>query len=151
MTPAQPVCRRIATTSSGVWMSPLPITGISSAATTAAISSQLALPANICVRVRACRVSACAPASWQRRAMLTGSRVVSSQPLRILTVTGRCVAPRTARRMPATSPRSFRHPEPPLLRTTFLTGQPKFTSRKSGLQTVVTISAACAMMAASAP
>ena len=38
-------------------MSPLPSTGMSSASTTAAISSQRALPEYICVRVRGCSVS----------------------------------------------------------------------------------------------
>ena len=56
--------------SSAVWMSPLPMTGMSSASTTRAISSQLALPENICVRVRACSVNARAPASCIRSAML---------------------------------------------------------------------------------
>ena len=63
MTPAQPVWRRIASTSSAVRMSPFPMTGMSSAATTRAISSQLAVPLYIWVRVRGCSVSAWAPAS----------------------------------------------------------------------------------------
>jgi hypothetical protein len=58
MIPAHPVCLRIATTSSAVVMSPFPITGMSSASTTRAISSQSAFPENIWVRVRACSVSA---------------------------------------------------------------------------------------------
>src|SRR5439155_1251817 len=83
-----------------------------------------------CVRVRACRVSAWAPASRQRSAMPTGSRCASSQPLRILTVTGSCVALRTARMIACTRPRSLRHPDPPLFFTTFLTGHPKLMSMK---------------------
>ena len=83
--------------------------------------------------------------------MATGSRWVSSQPLRIFTVTGRCVALRTAVMICCTSPRSLRHPDPPLFLTTFLTGQPKLMSMKSGLATSVTISAARAMIVASAP
>src|SRR5438477_6266498 len=141
----------MATTSAAVVMSPLPITGMSSASTTRAISSQFAAPENIWVRVRACSVRAWAPASRQRRATETGSRWVSSQPLRIFTVTGRCVAVRTARMICCTSPRSFKHPDPPLFLTTFLTGQPKLMSMKSGLTTSVTISAARAMIVASAP
>src|SRR2546425_1052403 len=60
-------------------------------------------------------------------------------------------ARRAARMMRPTSPRSLRQPEPPLLRTTFLTGQPKLMSMKSGRHTPVTISAARAMTSASAP
>ena len=108
------------------------MTGMSSASTTRAISSQLALPENICVRVRACSVKARAPASCIRSAMLTGSRVSSFQPLRILTVTGRCVAPMTARMIRSTRSRSRRQPEPPFRCTTFLTGQPKLMSMNSG-------------------
>ena len=64
---------------------------MSSASATAAISSQRAWPEYICVRVRGCSVSTRAPASWQRSAIVTGSRISSFQPLRILHVTGRCV------------------------------------------------------------
>ena len=132
-------------------MSPLPITGTSSASTTAAISSHRACPEYICVRVRGWSVSARAPASWQRRAMPTGSRVSSLQPLRILQVTGRCVAAATARMMAPTSVRSLRHPEPPFRRTTFLTGHPKLMSMNSGAKTSVTNAAASPIARGSAP
>ena len=151
MAPAHRVCARMATTSAAVAMSPLPMTGMSRTSTTRAISSQFAFPANIWVRVRACSVRARAPASRQRCAMVTGSRWLSSQPLRIFTVTGRCVALCTARMIRCTKPKSFRHPDPPLFFTTFFTGQPKLMSMKSGLQASVTISAARAMTVASAP
>src|SRR5207253_164573 len=90
---------------------------------------QFAFPENIWVRVRAWSVRAWAPASRQRSAMATGSRWASSHPLRIFTVTGRCVALRTAAMIRCTRPRSLRQPEPPLFLTTFLTGQPKLMAR----------------------
>ncbi len=111
---------------------------MSSACTTAAISSQRALPVYICARVRGCSASTLAPASWQRSAISTGLRISSLQPLRIFTVTGRCVPARTALITPVTSPMSLRQPEPPLRFTTFLTGQPKLMSMNSGAKTSVT-------------
>jgi hypothetical protein len=151
MIPAAFVTRCMRTTSSGALMSPLPITGMSSASTTAAISSQRACPVYICVRVRACSVNAFAPASCMRSAIPTGSRVSSLQPERVFTVTGRCVAPTTARMMRCTSSRSLRQPDPPFRFTTFLTGQPKLMSTNSGWKTSVTSAAASAMAAGSAP
>ncbi len=109
------------------------MTGMSSASTTRAISSQLALPEYIWVRVRACNVKARAPASCIRRAMPTGSRCSSLHPLRVLTVTGKCVAWTQARMMSVTKPGSRRQPDPPFRWTTFLTGHPKLMSMNSGL------------------
>ena len=53
-----------------------------------------------------------APASRQVLPMATGSRVASSNPERILVVTGSGVAATTARTIRSTSPRSRRHPDP---------------------------------------
>jgi hypothetical protein len=68
-----------------------------------------------------------------RSAISTGWRVRSFHPLRVFTVTGRCVAPTTALMIWATRSMSRRQPEPPFRCTTFLTGQPKLMSMKSGL------------------
>src|SRR6266566_8393151 len=56
------------------------------------------------------------------------SRCSSLQPLRVLTVTGRWVAPMTARMIRSTRSMSRRQPDPPFRWTTFLTGQPKLMS-----------------------
>ena len=64
--------------------------------------------------------------------MLTGSRVSSFQPLRVFTVTGRCVASITARMIRVMSSGSRRQPDPPFRCTTFFTGQPKLMSMNSG-------------------
>jgi hypothetical protein len=71
-------------------------------------------PVYICVRVRACSASTRAPASWHTSAIFTGSRISSFQPLRVFTVTGRCVALDDRPNDLGTSPRSRRQPEPPL-------------------------------------
>src|ERR1041385_8361240 len=113
MIAAQPVWRWSRRMSAPQVTSPFPITGIERASTTRAISSQLAWPVNIWVRVRAWRVNARAPASCIRSAIPTGSRVSSFQPLRVFTVTGTGVAATTARMIRSTSSRSRRHAEPP--------------------------------------
>ncbi len=92
-----------------------------------------------------------APASWIRRPMATGSRVASSNPLRVFAVTGRAVASTTALVMASTSPRSRRHPDPPFFRTTFFTGHPKLMSTKSGAYTSDTKAAASAITPGSEP
>ncbi len=151
MIASQRVCSRMRAASSPVHTSPFPTTGTVSASFTAAISSQSAVPLYIWVRVRAWRVSARAPASWQRSAISTGLRCCSLQPLRILTVVGMAMAADTARMMDCTRSRSRRQPEPPLRLTTFLTGHPKLMSRKSGWYTSSTSAAASAMAAGSDP
>ena len=151
ITASQPVSMRMRYASCGVLMSPFPMTGIDRAAFTAAISSQCAWPEYICVRVRGCSARTRAPASWQRSAIVTGSRISSFQPLRIFTVTGRCVLRDTARITDCTRSRSRRHPDPPLRRTTFFTGQPKLMSTKSGRKMSVTSFAASPIASGSAP
>ena len=67
ITPSQPVVESIATASSGVRTSPLPITGIASASLSRAIGSQRALPRKPWRAVRPCIATASAPSPWQIR------------------------------------------------------------------------------------
>jgi hypothetical protein len=104
------------------------------------------VPLHICVRAR----SVSATASWQRRAMPTGSHVSSVNPLRIFIVAD-ADGPFTARMVDSTKWRSRRQPMPPLRLTTFLTGQPKLMSGKAGSYTSSSSRAASAIASGSAP
>ena len=63
ITPSAPVAARQRWASSGLFTSPLAISGIVSSRFTAAMVAQSAWPLNPCSRVRPCRVSSWAPAS----------------------------------------------------------------------------------------
>ena len=96
MTSAQPVARCMAPASARLRTSPLPVTGTRTASTTEAMISHGARPVNCCERVRGCTVIPSAPSSSAMRAISTAFSERSSQPPRILTVSGTD----TALRMP---------------------------------------------------
>ena len=74
----------------------------------------------------------------------------SSQPARILAVTGRPVRRTIASIMPAARVGSHNNAEPAPCRVTFLTGQPMFTSMMSA-PSCAAISAPAAMVSGSPP
>ena len=112
-------------------MSPLPMTGISTACLTARMMLRSMPGIYICARVRAWTVMRAAPACWQALAHSTAVTCSSSQPLRILTVTGREVWALTwATISPHSSGWSISLlPAPP--ETILGAGQPILISRKS--------------------
>ncbi len=132
MTPAHPVWRCIRTASSGVLMSPLPSTGISSALDDGSDLIPSRSPA-VHLRPRARvkrehpRAGILAPQSDSHWVAHLLAPATSN-----LYVTGKGVAAETARITDSTRSRSFRQPEPPLRFTTFFTGQPKLMSMNSG-------------------
>ena len=131
ITASQPVCCTIRTASSGVMMSPLPITGIFTAAFTSAMRVQSAWPLYPCSRVRGCRATACSPQSSASRAICTATNSLSLHPARNFMVEGMEMAARTFLRICSTSGRSRSSPDPPLHFTTLFTGQPKLMSTMS--------------------
>ena len=78
------------------------------------------------------------------------TRLLWSQPSRVLTVTGVCTAATTARVMSSISGMLRSMPAPAPLPATFFTGQPKFRSMMSGC-TLSTILAASTMASTSRP
>ena len=119
------------TASTGVRISPFPITGIFTAAFTSAMRDQSALPLYPCSRVRGCNATACRPQSSARRAMFTVTSSRSFHPARNFMVKGIEIAARTWRNRRSTNGRSRRSPEPPLHFTTLFTGHPKLISTMS--------------------
>src|SRR5580693_2397005 len=99
MTASQPVCVTMAQASSGVRMSPLPITGIFTASLIAAIHSQRAFPLYPCSRVRACNATAASPHDSAMRASSTQTISSSLHPARNFTVNGTFTAGLTASKM----------------------------------------------------
>ena len=131
ITPSQPVCCIMATASSAEWMSPLPSTGTWTACFTRAMISGSMPGVYICSRVRACTAMRAAPACSQAFAHSTAVTWSASQPLRILTVTGRLVWATTCSTMrPQRSGSSISLlPAPP--DTILGAGQPMLMSTKS--------------------
>ncbi len=79
--------------------SPLPVTGTETASTTSRMIAHGALPVKRCERVRGCTVIASTPSASAIWATSTAFRCSSSQPPRILTVSGTLTALRSARRI----------------------------------------------------
>ena len=129
---SQPVSAIILTASCTQRTSPLPMTGTETLCFTAPMMSQSAGGSYICARVRPWTQIASAPASSQYFATSTALTLFSSQPLRILTVTGRSTAAFTARTMSPHSGGFFISALPQLLPAIFGTGQPMLMSIASG-------------------
>ena len=150
MTASQPVSSNMRRASSGCRTSPLPITGMLTAFLTSRITLQSALPLKPWARVRAWSARERTPQPSRRRAVSAGRAVASSQPIRILTVTGSGVAATTAATTASMRPGSASSAEPALRSTTLRTGQPRSRSMRSGSRSV-TRRAASAMTPGSEP
>ena len=96
MTPSQPVAVSNSTAPSAVVTSPLAKTGIETARLISAIAAGSIGGMYICSRVRPCTTSRSAPFSSQALATAGPVRWSASQPMRILTVSGRS-PPRASR------------------------------------------------------
>ena len=97
------------------------------------MGAQLALPLYICALVLPCIAMDFIPTSCKRSATSTILIELSSQPKRVLTVTGRLVCSTIALVKDTIKSISFKMPAPAPLETTFFTGQPKLMSIISGL------------------
>ncbi|MNY23516.1 hypothetical protein D3C86_1571850 [compost metagenome] len=117
--------------SSGVKMSPLPMTGMRSVRLTSPIRSQSALPEYCCTAVRPWIQTASAPHSWAILAISNTVRAPTSQPRRILTVMGTRVTLRTAEYRAATLVGSFMRAAPFPLLTSWGEGHPQLMSIRS--------------------
>ena len=131
ITPSQPVSASMVSASSGLLMSPLPSTGMCTACFTARMMERSMPGVYICSLVRAWTATRAAPACSQALAHSTAVTWSASQPLRILTVTGRLVWAFTwATISPHSSGWSISLlPAPP--DTILGAGQPMLMSRKS--------------------
>ena len=109
-------------------MSPLAITGMPTSDLTSAIVSYSASPEKPQARVRPWIASAWMPLASAIFATVTALRLLRSQPVRILSVTGTSTALTTASRMRATSGSSFSSAEPAITLHTFFAGQPMLMS-----------------------
>ena len=136
----------------GLSISPLPKMGIFILGLffTFPIKVQSASPLYIWQRVRPCMANAFMPISCKRSATSSIFCVLSSQPSRVLTVTGNEVDLTTASVKRTIRLISFNTPAPAPLQATFFTGHPKFISNRSGLVTS-TIFAAMAKLSSSPP
>jgi len=132
MTPSQPVSSSMRTASSAVRTSPLPITGMPTAALASPIMSQCASPANFSARVRAWIATALAPAPSSVRHTSTTLRESPSQPSRTFAVTGIEVAAAMRSTMAAMRGTSCSNAAPAQRFTTLRTGQPMLMSTRSG-------------------
>ena len=150
ITPSQPVSRIMVRASSAVWMSPLPSTGIFTASFTFRMMLRSMPGVYICSRVRAWTATSTAPACSQALAHSTAVMWSASQPLRILTVTGREVFCTTCSTiLPQTSGSSISLlPAPP--DTILGAGQPMLMSRKSNRYCSMA-AAACPMISGTSP
>ena len=149
-TPATPVCAVRSTTCRAVTQSPLPKTGIPTPAATVSISPQSDEPLYDCAAVRPCTATAAAPASSIMRASAGALMSRSSQPARILTVTGMRTARLIERMMAAACDGSRIRLQPALCFAIFGTGQPMFTSTMSA-PSPSTMRAAAVMVAGLPP
>ncbi len=115
-------------------MSPLPNIGIliRGLSFTLPIRVQSASPLYIWALVLPWILSALIPISCSLSLTSKIFKLFSSQPKRVLIVTGNEVAFTTAAVNLTIKSTSFKIPAPAPLQTTFLTGQPKFISNKSG-------------------
>ena len=129
LTPAQPVSSNIFFAACGVVTSPLPMTGmVFTACTTARMPARFTVPPKPCSRVRPCTKIAATPASSSTRARSGAVRLSSSQPRRILAVTGIFTALTMPRTSAAVLSSSVIIAEPPPTLQTFFTGQPMLMS-----------------------
>ncbi len=132
LTPAHPVSSIIRLAPSGVVTSPLPITGMRfTAVTTERIPAKFTPPENPCARVRPCTKTAATPTSSSTWARFGAVRLSSSQPSRILAVTGIFTALTIPRTSSAVLESSVIIDAPPPILTTFFTGQPMLMSTES--------------------
>ncbi|CAM5351010.1 hypothetical protein RLIN73S_07433 [Rhodanobacter lindaniclasticus] len=104
------------------------MTGMRTAAFTAAMVAYSASPSYLSARVRPCTASAAMPLSSAMRAMVRALRLSRFQPVRIFKVTGTATASTTALTMRATSGSSCSSAEPAHTLHTFLAGQPMLMS-----------------------
>src|SRR5207249_12293823 len=138
-----PLSRVRRTLSSAVRRSPLPATGIPTAARTCVIAAQSANGSYRWARVRPCTARPWIPVASSRVAISRKFRVPASHPRRILAVTGTATAPTMASLTRQARSGSRSKDEPPEVLTTFGTGQPMLMSTMSA-------PAASAILAASA-
>ena len=109
-------------------MSPFAMTGMPTAALTAAMVWYSTGPENPHARVRPCTVRRRIPAAWAIRAMATAFFVAGFGPVRIFSVTGISTARTTASRMAATRGSFSSNAEPAATLQTFFAGQPMLIS-----------------------
>ena len=132
-TASQPVVSNMALKSATLFTSPLPITGILTAALTSLMYDQSAFPSYICARVRPCKQIALAPAASINFANSTQLMECASQPSRNFTVTGFFTAATMAFTNSYACSGSFINALPANDFTTLLTGHPIFISITSQL------------------
>ena len=131
ITAAQPVAAIMAAASAWLSTSPLPVTGTRTAATTSAITSHGARPVYCWLRVRGCTVMPSTPSLSASRAISGAFTLRSSQPPRILIVSGPATALRSVRKMTPARSGSRISAAPWPLATIFATGQPMLRSMPS--------------------
>jgi len=115
--------------------SPLPVTGTLTASTTSRMMVHGARPVKRCERVRGCTVMASTPSASAIWATSTAFRCSSSQPPRILTVSGTLTALRRARRIRALVSTLRMRAAPLPLPVIWGMGQPMFRSTMSAPST----------------